>query len=53
MIKTAKKTNDAYLLSLSKAQFIHLPFRIFNNPNDLKMMDAYLKRKNLLTENTK
>ncbi len=53
MIKTAKKTNDAYLLSLSKAQFIHLPFRIFNNPNDLKMMDAYLKRKNLLAENTK
>lgn len=48
MIKKAKKTKDAYLLSLSKAQFIHLPFRIFNTPNDLKMMDAYLKRKNLI-----
>lgn len=48
MIKSAKKTNDAYLLSLSKAQFIHLPFRIFTNPNDIKMMDAYLKRKNLI-----
>jgi hypothetical protein len=48
MIKTAKKAEDHFLLSLSKAQFIYLPFRIFNNPNDIKLMEAYLKRKNLL-----
>ena len=51
MIKSAKKTKELYLLSLSKAQFIFLPYTIFNNPNDLKMMDAYLKRKNLISEN--
>jgi hypothetical protein len=50
MIKNAKKTKDHYLLALSKAQFIFLPYNIFVNPNDLKMMDAYLKRKNLLAE---
>ena len=48
MIKSAKKAEDHFLLSLSKAQFIYLPFRIFNNPNDVKMMEAYLKRKNLI-----
>ena len=51
MIKAAKKTKEHYLLSLSKAQFIFLPYNIFVNPNDLKMMDAYLKRKNLIAEN--
>ncbi len=50
MIKAAKKTKEFYLLSLSKAQFIFLPYNIFVNPNDLKMMDAYLKRKNLIAE---
>ena len=50
MIKTARKAKNHYLLSLSKAQFIFLPFNIFTNPNDLRMMDTYLKRKNLLAE---
>jgi hypothetical protein len=48
MIKSAKKTKEHYLLALSKAQFIFLPYNIFTNPNDLKMMDTYLRRKNLL-----
>ena len=50
MIKTAKKTKEHYLLALSKAQFIFLPYTIFVNPNDLRMMDSYLKRKNLLAD---
>ena len=50
MIKSAKKGKDHYLLSLSKAQFIYLPFNIFTGVNDLKMMDNYLKRKNLITD---
>ncbi|WP_245756185.1 hypothetical protein [Pontibacter chinhatensis] len=29
--------------------FIHMPFRIFNSPNDLKLMDSYLRRKNLIS----
>lgn len=28
--------------------FLHLPFRIFNSPNDLKLMDSLLRRKNFL-----
>lgn len=30
--------------------FLHLPLRIFNSPNDLKLFDALLRRKNLLPE---
>jgi hypothetical protein len=44
-ILKAYKTKDAYLLVLSKAQFIHLPFRIFNSENELKFMDTILRRK--------
>ncbi|WP_187262262.1 hypothetical protein [Pontibacter beigongshangensis] len=28
--------------------FFHLPFRIFNSPNDIKLMESMLRRKNLL-----
>nr|WP_262905894.1 hypothetical protein [Hymenobacter terricola] len=28
--------------------FLHLPLRIFNSPNDLKLFEALLRRKNLL-----
>jgi hypothetical protein len=48
MIKSVVKDQDAFILFLSKAQFIHLPYRIFNHPNDIKLMDSLLRRKNLL-----
>ena len=35
---------------LSKAQFLYLPFTIFNSENDLRFTDALLKRKGLLGE---
>ena len=35
---------------LSKAQFLYLPYTIFNSENDLKFTDALLKRKGLLAE---
>ena len=47
-IKSAVKTKDAYILYFSKAQFIYLPFKIFNSDNDLRFTEALLKRKNLL-----
>ncbi|WP_181307328.1 YcxB family protein [Rufibacter sp. XAAS-G3-1] len=28
--------------------FLHLPFRIFNSPNDLKLMESLLRRKNFI-----
>lgn len=50
MIKNAEKTKDAFLLFFSKAQFIHLPFKIFNSDNDIRFTEAILKRKKLLKE---
>lgn len=50
MIKKAYKEKDHFLLVLSKAQFIHLPYSIFNSDNDLKFMESLLRRKNLLPE---
>lgn len=50
MIKKAETTKDAFVLTMSKAQFIHLPFRIFNSENDKKFMETILKRKGYLAE---
>ncbi len=48
MIKKAEVTKDAYVLYLSKAQFIHLPFRIFNSENERKFMETILRRKEFI-----
>jgi hypothetical protein len=48
MIKKAYKEKDHFLLVVSRAQFIHLPFSIFNSENDLKFTESLLKRKNLI-----
>lgn len=48
MIKRVEMTKDAYVLYMSKAQFIHLPFRIFNTDNERKFMETILKRKELI-----
>ncbi|GAB2493572.1 hypothetical protein GCM10027164_24280 [Algoriphagus taiwanensis] len=48
MIKKAEMTKDAFVLYLSKAQFIHLPFRIFNSDNEKKFLETILKRKELI-----
>lgn len=45
MIKKAEMTKDAFVLTISKAQFIHLPFRIFNSENEVKFVETILKRK--------
>jgi hypothetical protein len=45
LIKRASKSKDAFLLVLSKAQFIHLPFKIFNSDNEIKFVESLLKRK--------
>lgn len=47
-IKHAAKMKDAFILSMSKAQFFYLPFAIFKSDNDLKFTEALLKRKGLL-----
>lgn len=50
MIKKAETTKDAFVLTMSKAQFIHLPYKIFNSENDKKFVETILKRKGFLAE---
>jgi len=48
MITKAEKNKDHFLLVVNRGQFIKLPFTIFNSENDLKFVEAILKRKELL-----
>lgn len=47
-IKRAQIGKDYFALFLSKAQFIHLPFRIFNTENERKFLTSVLKKKGLV-----
>ncbi len=47
-IKSASAGKDFYLLVVNKAQFIHLPFKIFNSDNERKFVGSILKNKGLL-----
>ena len=47
-IKAAEMKKDYFLLSLNRAHLVHLPFKIFNNQNDIKFVESVLKRKGLL-----
>lgn len=44
-IKSAVVEKDAFVLRISRAQFVYLPFKIFNNNNDVKFVESILKRK--------
>ncbi len=48
MIKEAWKGKDHFLLVVSKGQFVHLPFRIFNSENDIKFLESILRRKEFI-----
>ncbi|GAA0877732.1 hypothetical protein GCM10009119_07000 [Algoriphagus jejuensis] len=48
MIKKVEQTKDAFVLYMSKAQFIHLPYRIFNTDNEKRFFETILKRKELM-----
>ena len=48
MIKRAFISKNHFVLVVSKAQLIHLPFRIFNNENQVKFVETILKRKGLI-----
>lgn len=47
-IKKASVGKDHFLLIVSKAQLIHLPFRIFNTDNERKFIETILRRKNYI-----
>lgn len=44
-IKKANVNKDAYVLFVSKAQLIHLPFKVFNTENERKFFETILRRK--------
>lgn len=44
-IKKAKKGKDYFLFTISKAQLIHLPFKIFKTDNERKFVETIIKRK--------
>ena len=48
MVKRAVIGKNDFVLVVSKAQIIHLPFRIFNNDNQVKFVETILKRKGLI-----
>jgi hypothetical protein len=48
MVKRAAIGKNCFVLVVSKAQLIHLPFRILNNDNQIKFVETILKRKGLL-----
>ena len=47
-IKKASLLKEAYVLEISRGQFIYLPFDVFTSDNDRRMMDKILKDKTLL-----
>lgn len=47
-IMDAYKDKDAYVLIISKGQFLHLPFSIFNTEHDIKVFERIMKQKELL-----
>jgi hypothetical protein len=48
MIKKAYKGKDYFLFVMSKAQFIYLPFKVFNSDNEIKFVESILKRKEFI-----
>ena len=48
-IKRAKVGKDYFVLTINKAQLIHLPFKIFNSQNEIKFIETVLKRKGLIS----
>ena len=49
-VKKAIMSKNAFLLIVSRAQFIYLPFRVFNSENEIKFVESILKRKGYLKE---
>ena len=47
-IKKARMGKDHFLLIMSKAQFIYLPFRLFRSDNERKFTETILRRKDYI-----
>ena len=49
-IKRAKKGKTAFTFFISKAQLVHLPFKVFNNDNEIRFIETVLKRKGYIAD---
>lgn len=49
-VKKAAMHKDAFVIFLSKAQLIYLPFKVFNSQNEVKFLETVLKRKGFIKE---
>ena len=49
-VRKASIGKDYFLLIITKAQLIHLPFKIFNSENERKFLETILRRKGYLKE---
>jgi hypothetical protein len=49
-MQSAYKDKKAYILVMSRGQFLHFPLSAFNSEHDLKLFERILKQKNLLAE---
>ena len=47
-VKRAAHGKDYFLLVISKAHLIHLPYKIFNSTNEVKFVETILRRKGLI-----
>jgi hypothetical protein len=52
-IKRASMGKNYFLLVVSKAQLIYLPFKIFNTDNERRFLETVLKRKGFIKEGNK
>lgn len=46
-IKRAYITKNAFILCVSKAQIVHLPYKIFTNENQIKFVKSILQKKHI------
>ncbi|WP_247236243.1 YcxB family protein [Telluribacter sp. SYSU D00476] len=49
-IQEVYKDKEAFVMVISRGQFIYLPYSIFNSEHDLKVMERILKQKNFLKD---
>ncbi len=47
-IKKVRRSKNSITLVMNKAQMIHLPYKVFNNPRDIKLLETILSRKGLV-----
>lgn len=52
-IKSVYKEKDAYVMVISRGQFLYFPFSVFNSEHDLRLMERILKQKGLLKDEEK